>query len=140
MTFRACDLFVLSREHELRALVRKFCRGLPAGVIVATRAIFTQLPAMLIAMTTHTILRKPEKGFRCAHGCIVGKSLLDMLRLMASATFCLLVLAFHRVSGLTMIEIRFAFFPMNQRKLHTVMIAMARGAKLRFVSCAFGRG
>jgi hypothetical protein len=35
-----------------------------------------------------------------------------------------------------MIEIRFAFFPTNQSKLHTVMITVARGTKLGLVSCA----
>ena len=56
MTFRARHEFMPAREHELRALVRKFCRGFPAREVMTTRAIFTKLAAMLIGMTTQTIL------------------------------------------------------------------------------------
>lgn len=136
MTLRARHEFMPAREHELRALVRKFCRGFPAGVVMTTRAIFTKLAAMLIAMTAQTILRKPEESFCDTDRRVSRELLMNILGLMASATLCLRMLAFQNVSRLAMIETSLALLPTNQSKLHAVMIAMTRGAEFRLFSRA----
>lgn len=51
VTLRTRNTSVLAREHKLRALVRKFCRGLPCSEVVATFTCGAKLPAMFISMT-----------------------------------------------------------------------------------------
>lgn len=56
MALGARHILMLPRESELRPLVVKFCRGLPAGEIVALQALFRQLPSMLVLVAAQAIL------------------------------------------------------------------------------------
>jgi hypothetical protein len=84
---------------------------------------------MLIAVTTEAVLRQPEKSFGGAHIGIVGKFFLNVLGLMALPASGLGVFAFQHVTGLPVIEIGLAFFPKDQCKIQSVMIAVTGSAR-----------
>lgn len=94
MTLDARDIFVLAREHKLRAIMRKFCRRLPASEIMAALASRTQLSAMLVRMTRKTFWRQAEKGFGHSHVGVVRKFFLNIFRLMTISTRGLGMFAF----------------------------------------------
>lgn len=56
VTFGAGDIFMFPREHELYAVMRKFCRWCPTCKIMAAFTRGAELPAMLIRMTGATFL------------------------------------------------------------------------------------
>lgn len=80
---------------------------------------------MLIAVTTVAVLRQAEKSFGRAHVGIVSKLFLNILRLMALPASGLGMFAFQHVTGLPVIKIGLAFFPKDQCKIQSVMIAVA---------------
>lgn len=51
MTFPTFDVAVFANQPEFGFIMRKFGRRLPTGVIMASQAIFSQLPLMLVVVT-----------------------------------------------------------------------------------------
>lgn len=94
MTFGARDVFVFAREHELRALMRKFCSRFPAGEIMATLTSRAELSAMLVRMTGKTFWRQAEKSFGYSHVGVVRKFFLNIFLLMTISTRGLGMFAF----------------------------------------------
>lgn len=129
VAFCACNILMPAGEHELRAIMRKFFGRFPSGKIMTMLARASKLPAMLVRMARGTLLRKAKKSFIQSHIRIAGKFFANIFRLMAVAASGLRMFAFQHVSGLLMIKIRFAFFPVNQFKCFAVMLAMARSAE-----------
>jgi hypothetical protein len=94
VAFVARDTFVLAREHELRAIMRKFCSRFPAGEIMAALTSRIKLSAMLVRMTGKTFLRQAEKSFGHPHVGVVRKFFLNIFLLMAISTRGLGMFAF----------------------------------------------
>lgn len=138
MTFDARNVFMFASEHELRALMCKFCCWLPTREIMAAFARGAELPAMLIGMAGDTFLRQTQKSFGQPDVGVSSKFLLNIFLLMTISTRRRCVLARQNVSCLTMIEIRFTFFPTDQCKLHAVMLGVACSAELGFIFAAAG--
>jgi len=88
---------------------------------------------MLIAMATAAVLRQAEKSFGRAHIGVFGKFLLNVLGLMTLPAGGLGVFACQHVTGLAVIKIGFAFFPKDQCKIQSMMIAVAGSAWLGLV-------
>jgi hypothetical protein len=100
---------------------------------VAALARRAELPAMLIAMATEAVLRQAEKSFGRAHIGVVGKLFLNVPRLVAIPASGLGMFTLQHVTGLAVIKIGLTFFPKDQCKIQSMMIAVTGSARLGLI-------
>ncbi len=129
MALRTGNLFVRPGQGIFRRrMIEEWC-GFPAISGVATRTIFADLSAMLVGVAAHAVRRKGEEGFAeisvFDQRAVVA---LNIFRRMALSARDTCVFAFERVAGQLVVELLLRWFPVNQRKIETVVFEVAARA------------
>lgn len=115
------------RIPRLRVIKLRDADDLPSFVVVTTQTVLPQAAVVLVLVTTHAILREPQK--RAIQVLALDQPTLvrsHVLRRMTAAAFQAGVFSFQRVSGLAMIER--LDVPFDQRKIFAVVLGVAAGA------------
>jgi hypothetical protein len=118
----------------------------PVDEVMALQAILSQSPFVKVFVASHAFLRNPQEGFAQVLllyvGALGGGNFLGQVTFIAGQAG---VFAFQQVSGFFMIEL--VRIPLDQRKIHAVVIGVAAHAFLAgaggnvigTVQAAFGR-
>jgi hypothetical protein len=127
----ACDLDVKTRQRIAGLGVIELVGRFPIRVIVTLQAIVSELAFVHIFVARHAILRQPEerlrKIFQFDERAVIANHESRRVALFAGDAS---VLSFQLVAGQAMIKLFLRRLPVDQAKVHAVVIQMAANAVL----------